>query len=77
LEHLDEQCRDAAIINEAHKKRIKTQYDKAVRPWVFSKGDLVFVYDQEKYALGAGKLKSMWYGPFIVKRVLKKKRLMN
>lgn len=31
LEHLDEQRRDAATMNEAHKKRVKTQYDKAVR----------------------------------------------
>eukprot|EP00253_Pinus_taeda_P026596 PITA_26596 len=66
LEHLDEQHRDAAIINEAHKKRIKTQYDKVVCPRVFSKGDLVLVYDQEKDALGIGKFKSIWYGPFIV-----------
>lgn len=35
LEHLDEKHRDAAIINEAHKKRIKTQYDKAICPRVF------------------------------------------
>eukprot|EP00253_Pinus_taeda_P007587 PITA_07587 len=30
LEHLDAQRRDAATVNEAHKKRVKTQYDKAV-----------------------------------------------
>ena len=72
LEHLDEQRRDAAIINEAHKKRTKTQYDKAISPHIFSEGDLVLVYDQDKDALGAGKFKSMWYGPFLVKRVLKK-----
>ena len=28
LEHLDEQRRDATTMNEAHKKRVKTQYDK-------------------------------------------------
>jgi len=60
LEHLDEQCQDATIINEAHKKRVKAQYDKVVRPRVFSKGDLVLVYDKDKDTLGAGKLKSMW-----------------
>eukprot|EP00253_Pinus_taeda_P019998 PITA_19998 len=32
LEYLDEQRRDAATVNEAHKKRVKTQYDKAIRP---------------------------------------------
>ena len=29
------------------------------------------VYYQYKDALGVGKFKSMWYSPFIVKRVLK------
>eukprot|EP00253_Pinus_taeda_P025502 PITA_25502 len=72
LEHLDEQHRDAATMNEAHKKRVKTQYDKSVRPRVFFEGDLVLVYDQDKDALGAGKFKPMWYGPFITKRVLEK-----
>eukprot|EP00253_Pinus_taeda_P024634 PITA_24634 len=32
LEHLDEQHRDVATMNEAHKKRVKMQYDKSVRP---------------------------------------------
>eukprot|EP00253_Pinus_taeda_P014973 PITA_14973 len=72
LEHLDEQRQDVAIINEAHKKRVKTQYDKVVHPQVFSEFDLVLVCDQDKDALGAGKFKSMWYGPFVVKRVLGK-----
>ena len=30
------------------------------------------VYGQDKDPLGAGKLKPMWFGPFIVKEVLKK-----
>ena len=38
----------------------------------FFEGDLVLVYDQDKYTLGAGKFKPMWYDPFIIKRVLKK-----
>jgi len=65
LEHLDEQLQDAVNINKAHKKRVKTQYDKVFHPRNFSEGDLVLVYDQDKF-------KSMWYGPFIVKQVLKK-----
>ena len=59
-------------MNEVNKNRVKVQYDKEVKPRVFSEGDLVLVYAQEKDALGAGKYKSMWYGPLIVKRVLKK-----
>jgi hypothetical protein len=79
LEQLDEQRRDAALANEAHKNRVKCQYDRSVRPRVFSKGDLVLVYDQDKDPLGAGKFKPMWFGPFIVKEVLKKGayRLVN
>ena len=45
LEHLDEQCRDALIANEAHKIRVKTQYDKSIKPWIFSKGELVLLWD--------------------------------
>ena len=32
LEHLDEQCRDALTANEAHKNRVKIQYNKSVKP---------------------------------------------
>ena len=45
LIHLDETHRDAVLANEAHKKRIKAQYDKNVKPHVFSEGDLVLLYD--------------------------------
>eukprot|EP00253_Pinus_taeda_P017132 PITA_17132 len=63
---------DIALANEAHKKRIKAQFDKNVKPRVFSEGDLVLLYDQESDKLGAGKFKSLWMGPYIVKRVLEK-----
>ena len=57
-------------------KRIKTELKSSTIRWsnpgFFSEGDLVLVYAQEKDALGAGKFKSMWYGPYIVKKVLKK-----
>lgn len=48
------------------------QYDKIVKPRVFSEGDLVLVYDQKNYTLGEGKFVSMWLGPYIVKCVLGK-----
>ena len=72
LEQLDEQCRDAALANKAHKHKVKCQYDRSIRPQIFSEGDLVLVYDQDKDPLGAGKFKPMWLGPFIIKEVLKK-----
>jgi hypothetical protein len=60
------------LANEAHKQRVKCQYDRFVCPHIFSEGDLVLVYDQDKDPLGAGKFKPMWFRPFIVKEVLKK-----
>ena len=72
LEHLDEQHRDALTSNQAHKNRVKTQYDKSVKPRVFSEGELVLLWDQDKEPLGAGKFKAMWLGPYVVSKVLKK-----
>jgi hypothetical protein len=72
LEQINKQCRDAALVNEAHKLKVKCQYDRSIHPQIFSEGDLVLVYDQDKDPLGAGKFKPMWFGPFIIKEVLKK-----
>ena len=36
LKHLDKQRRDELIENEAHKNRVKNQYDKSVKPSNFS-----------------------------------------
>ena len=35
LEHLDDQRRDALTANDAHKNRVKNQYDKSVKPRIF------------------------------------------
>src|SRR5713226_8464557 len=48
LEHLDEQRRDALTTNQAHKNRVKLQYDKLVKPQVFYEGELVLLWDQDK-----------------------------
>ena len=72
LEHLDEQRRDALTANQAHKNRVKTQYDKSVKPRVFSEGELVLLWDQDKEPLEAGKFKAMWLGPYVVSKVLSK-----
>ena len=45
LMQLDESCQDAALVNEAHKRRIKVQFDRSVKPRTFSEGDLVLVYE--------------------------------
>jgi hypothetical protein len=67
LERLNEQRRDASLGNEAHKQKVKCQYDQSIHPQIFSEGDLVLVYDQDKDPLGAGKFKRMWFEPFIIK----------
>ena len=48
------------------------QYTKSVQPRVFNEGDLVLTYDQRYDKLGKGRFKSMWYGPFLISKVLKK-----
>ena len=72
LEHLDEQRRDALTTNQAHKNRVKSQYDKSVKPQIFFKGELVLLWDQDKEPPGVGKFRSMWLGPYIISKVLKK-----
>jgi hypothetical protein len=72
LMKLDETHHDVALVIETQKKRVKAQYEKHVKPRVFSEGDLVLLYEQDHDLLGASKFETMWWGPYIVKRVLKK-----
>ena len=72
LAQLDENQRNVVIANEAHVKRIKSQYDRSVTPRNFSEGELVLVYDQANDKLGDGKFVPMWHGSLIVKRKLAK-----
>jgi hypothetical protein len=60
------------LANEAHKQKFKCHYDWSIHPLIFSEGDLVLVYDQDKDPLGACKFKAMWFKPFITKEVLNK-----
>jgi hypothetical protein len=72
LMQLYETHRDVALVIETQKKRVKAQYDKHVKPRVFSEGDLVLLYEQKRDLLGTGKFEAMWQVPYIVKRVLEK-----
>jgi hypothetical protein len=67
LMQLDETHRDVALVIETQKKCVKAQYDKHVKPRVFSEGDLVLLYEKDHDLLGAGKFEPMWRGPYIVK----------
>jgi hypothetical protein len=57
---LDETQCDATLVIEAQKKRVKAQYDKHVKPHIFSEGDLVLLYEQDLDMLGAGNFEPMW-----------------
>ena len=72
LNKLDETRRDVSLANEAHKRRMKFQYDRTIQPRSFNEGDLVLTYDQKHDKLGEGKFESMWHGPYIVSCVLEK-----
>ena len=58
--------------NQAHENRVKNEYDKSVRLRIFSEGELVLLWDQDKEPMGAGNFRSMWLGAYIVLKVLKK-----
>jgi hypothetical protein len=60
LMQLDKTRRDGTLVIEAQKKRVKAQYDKHVKPRVFSEGDLVLLYEHDRDMLGAGKFEAMW-----------------
>ena len=60
------------MVNETHQKMFKVHYDCFVCPRVFSKGDLVQVYDQDWEKLGVGKFDFLWNGPYVVKCELQK-----
>ena len=45
LNKLDATRRDASLANEAHKQRMKVQYERSVQPRSFNEGDLVLTYD--------------------------------
>ena len=64
---LDETRCDATLVIEAQKKRVKAQYVKHVNPRVFSEGDLVLLYEQDRDMLGARKFEAMWRGPYIAR----------
>ena len=70
LNKLYETRRDVALANEAHKWRMKVQYERTIQPRSFNEGDMVLTYDQKHDKLGAGKFESMWHGPYIINHVL-------
>ena len=56
--------------NEAHKKRVKSSFDRHITPRSFPKGELVLCDDVVKEALGLGNFETLWKGPYIIKHCL-------
>jgi hypothetical protein len=67
LIQLDKTLCDVFLVIETLKKHVKSQYEKHVKPHVFSEGDLVILYDRDRDLLGVGKFEPMWCLPYIVK----------
>ena len=60
------------MANESHQKWVKAQYDRMVHTHIFSKGDIVLVYDKDHDKLRAGMLEILWNSPYVVKSAHKK-----
>jgi hypothetical protein len=61
-----------ALANEAHKHKVKFSM---IGPFVLGfslKATLSWSVTKIRTPLGVGKFKPMWFGPFIIKEVLKK-----
>ena len=72
LEKTNEDCLSSLQMIEAAKNHSKSHYDSHVHPRTFSEGDLVLVYEQAHDKIGKGNFESMWYGPYVIHRCLKK-----
>jgi hypothetical protein len=51
---------------------VKSQYDRNFKPCVFSEGDIVLLYEQDRDLLGPEKFEAMWRDTYVIKRVLEK-----
>lgn len=72
LECASEDRRVSLQTIEEAKRRTKAQYDRKFNPRAFHNGDLIIVYDQAHDTLGHGKFESLWLGPYIISKDLRK-----
>jgi len=70
LNQLDETRRYVELALEAHKRRVKAQYNKKVKPHSYREGDLVLLYDKKHDLLGVGPLQTLWLDPYVVMKAL-------
>jgi hypothetical protein len=69
---LDETHRGTALFIEIQNKCVKYQYNKHVKPCVFSEGHSILLYEMDCDLMGDDNFDRMWCGPYIFKRVLEK-----
>ena len=56
---------------QIHRRKIKERFDKRIKENTFSYGHMVLRWDARKEQKGKhGKFDSLWFGPFIVLKVL-------
>ena len=51
---------------------MKAQYNISIQHHSFNVGEMVLTYDHKHDKLGAGKLDSIWHGPYIISHVLER-----
>ena len=70
LNQRDETRQDAEFALEAHKRRVKSQYDKKAKLHSYQEGDLVLLYDKKHDLLGVGTLQPLWIDPYVIAKTL-------
>ncbi|GKF40346.1 hypothetical protein Tco_0120407, partial [Tanacetum coccineum] len=71
INELDEMRLDAYKYSISYKERTKRWHDKQIKtPNNYEKGDRILLFNS-RLSLFLGKLKSRWYGPFLVSKDLK------
>ena len=68
LSVLEEICRDAYDSAALYKEKTRAWHDSKILRKEFKVGDKVLVYNSRLHII-PGKLRSRWYGPFVVARV--------
>ena len=57
---------------EAHKRWVKAQYDKKVKPRSYQEGDPILLYDKKHDLLGRETLQPLWLSPYAIMKSLSK-----
>ena len=71
LIELQQKCEAVDEKAQIHRRNIKERFDTKIKENTFSSGDIVLRWDARKEQKGKhGKFDSLWFGPFIVLKIL-------